>query len=84
VDALNRAAEERQAARDDLDRMPAAHVLSHADVAMMINELDDVGAALDQADPAGLEELYTTFRLAMVYDANEKIIDMTIRSSRWG
>lgn len=43
VDALNRTEQERQAAHADLDRIPARHVLSYADIAVMINELGDVG-----------------------------------------
>jgi O6-methylguanine-DNA--protein-cysteine methyltransferase len=79
VDALNRAEEERQAARDDLDRIPAGRVLSHTDIATMIDELGDVGHALDRAGPAGLEELYSVLRLEMVYDASAKTVNVTMR-----
>jgi hypothetical protein len=84
VDALNRAEEERQAARTDLDRIPAGRVLSHADVAVMIDELGDVGQALDRADPAGLEALYSALRLEMLYDASSKTVDVTIRPAGRG
>jgi hypothetical protein len=66
VDALNRAEQERRAAHADLDRIPARHVLTYADIAVMINDLGDVGQALDRADPAGLEDLYSALRLEMV------------------
>ena len=49
------AGQERQAAHADLDRIPARHALSYADIAAMINELGDIGQALDRADPAGLK-----------------------------
>ncbi len=74
VDPLNRAEQERQAAHADLDRIPARHVLSYADIAVMINDLGDVGQALDRADPAGLEDLYSALRLEMVYDASAKTV----------
>ncbi|MGH3540076.1 MAG: Scr1 family TA system antitoxin-like transcriptional regulator, partial [Pseudonocardiaceae bacterium] len=75
VDPLNRAEQERQAAHADLDRIPARYVLSYADIAVMINELGDVGQALDRADPTGLEDLYSALRLEMVYDASAKTVN---------
>ncbi len=79
VDALNRAEDERQAARADLDRIPTSRVLSVADVAAMIDELGDVGQALDRADPASIEDLYSALRLEMLYDAGAKTVNVTIR-----
>lgn len=84
VDALNRAEQERQAAHADLDRIPARHVLSYADIAVMINELGDVGQALDRADPAGLEDLYSALSLEMVYDASARTVNVTIRPAGRG
>lgn len=84
VDALNKAEEERQAARTDLDQRPAGRVLSHADITAMIEELGDVGAALDRADPADLEELYAALRLEMVYNVSAKIVEVTIRPAGRG
>ncbi len=68
----------------DLDHIPARHVLSYADVAAMIDELGDVGRALDRADPAGLEDLYSALRLEMVYDASAKTVNVTIRPAGRG
>ena len=84
VDALNKTEEERQAARADLDRIPTGRVGSHADIATMIDELGDVGHALNRADPAGLEELYSTLKLEMVYDASAKTVNVTIRPANRG
>jgi DNA invertase Pin-like site-specific DNA recombinase len=82
VDALNRAEEERQAARNDLDHTPSAHTLNCADVAMIVDELSNIGATLDRADPTGLEELYAALRLEMIYDANTRTVEVTIRPAR--
>jgi O6-methylguanine-DNA--protein-cysteine methyltransferase len=84
VGALNRAEEERQAAHDDLDRIPTGRVLSHTDIAAMIDELGDVGHALDRADPAGLEELYSALKLEMIYDASTKTVNVTMRPTGRG
>jgi len=84
VDPLNRAEEERQAAHADLDRIPARHVLNYADITAMINELGDVGQALDRADPASIEDLYSALRLEMVYDATAKTVNVTIRPAGRG
>jgi hypothetical protein len=84
IDALNKAEQERQAARTDLDRIPAAPALSHADITELINDLGDVGQALNRADPAGLEDLYATLRLEMIYNADTKTIDVTIRPAGRG
>jgi DNA invertase Pin-like site-specific DNA recombinase len=84
VDALNRAEEERQAAHNDLDQIPAAHVLNCTDITVIVDELGDVGAALDRAHPASLEELYATLRLEMIYDVSTKTVDVTIRPTGRG
>jgi hypothetical protein len=51
VDALNRAEEERQAAPNDLDQMSSARMLSHTDIAMIIDELGDIGRLLIEPTP---------------------------------
>lgn len=43
---------------------------------------DDAGHALNQADPARLEELYEALRLDMTYDAETPAVDVTIRAGR--
>jgi hypothetical protein len=84
VDALNRAEEERQAAHNDLDQIPTAHRLNCTDIAVIVDELGDVGTALDRAHPAGLEELYAALRLEMIYDVSTKTVDVTIRPTGRG
>jgi hypothetical protein len=84
VDALNKAQQERQAARTDLNRIPVLPALSHADTAALIDDLGDVGQALNRADPAGLKDLYAALRLEMVYNADTKTVDVTIRPAGRG
>ena len=84
IDALNKAEQERQAARTDLDRIPASSTLTQADITTLIDDLGDVGQALNRADPAGLEDLYATLRLEMVYNADTKTVDVTIRPAGRG
>lgn len=79
VDAINRVQEERQAARVDLDQLPANRALSRAEVAALVNELGSIGPALDKADPAELEQLYAALGLEMVYDPRPKVVDVTLR-----
>jgi hypothetical protein len=50
----------------------------------MIDELGDAGHALDRADPAGLEELYSAPKLEMVYDASAKTVNVTMRPTGRG
>jgi hypothetical protein len=76
---LNRAEEERRAARADLDALPMRRGLKHDEVIALIDELGDIGQALDRAEPAGLEELYAALRLEMLYDAEARAVDVTIR-----
>ena len=59
-------------------------MLTYADIAVMINDLGDVGQALDRADPTGLEDLYSALRLEMVYDASAKTVNVTIRPAGRG
>jgi len=50
----------------------------------MIDYLRDVGSALNEPDPAPLEALYTALRLEMIYDADERAVDVTIQSGGRG
>ena len=50
----------------------------------MIDYLGDLGHALNQADPARLEELYAALRPDMTYNAEARAVDVTIRPGRRG
>jgi DNA invertase Pin-like site-specific DNA recombinase len=84
VEPLNRAAEERNAARSDLDALPATRGLDHAEVVELIDQLGNVGEALNRADPAGLEELYSALRLEMLYNAEARVVEVSIRPAGRG
>jgi len=48
----------------------------------MIDSLGDVGGALNDAKPEGLEKLYETLRLEMTYNAPTGQVDVAIRPAR--
>jgi hypothetical protein len=84
VDAVNRALAQRDAARAELDNEPVPHGLNEAEIRAMVDYLGDVGASLNGADPAKLETLYEALRLEMVYDAEQRAVDVVIRPARRG
>lgn len=50
----------------------------------LVDELQDIPAALDRAEPSGLEQLYADLRLEMVYDHAGGAVDVTIRPTGRG
>jgi hypothetical protein len=84
ADALNRALEEREAARADLDRVPTTNVLTQKKTAEIVDGLGNVAEVLNTADPSELAALYAALRLEMVYNAAAKIVGVSIRPSGRG
>ena len=84
ADALNRALEEREAARADLDRVPTTNVLTEKKIAEIVDGLGNVAALLNSADPSELAALYAALRLEMVYNAAAKIVGVSIRPTGRG
>ncbi|WP_204449421.1 recombinase family protein [Actinokineospora baliensis] len=82
VDALNRAEAERDAARIELDALPAGRAASAAEVDSMIDYLDTIGRQVNDASPARLQELYTALDLELFYNAEDRMLDVSIRSGR--
>ena len=82
ADALNRALEEREAARADLDRVPTTNVLTQKKIAEIVDGLGNVAELLNSADPSELAALYAALRLEMVYNAAAKIVGGP-RFARW-
>lgn len=67
VEAISRAQAERDAARTELERLPAGRDLSLAEVDAMIDYLTELGPVLKRAEPAELQEVYAGLRLEMIY-----------------
>jgi hypothetical protein len=67
VKPINRAQEGLEVARFEQQRVPTAEALGQPDVEAMLDHIGDVGAALQRADPAKLEELYRSLGLEMTY-----------------
>lgn len=47
----------------------------------LLDEIGDVTAALDDADPEDLAELYEALRLSLWYDPHENVLDVEARPS---
>ncbi|WP_253890226.1 recombinase family protein [Actinokineospora diospyrosa] len=84
VDALNRAEAERDAARTELDALPSARTTSATEVHAMIDYLDTIGRQVNDASPAKLQELYTALDLELLYNAEDRMLDVSIRSAGRG
>ncbi|GLZ37152.1 recombinase family protein [Actinokineospora sp. NBRC 105648] len=82
VDALNRAQEERDAAQVQIDATPTARAATRAEIDAMIDHLADLGRSIKHADPVKLRDLYEAVDLQMVYDAEGRTVDVTIRPGR--
>jgi hypothetical protein len=54
-------------------------VLGQAEVEAMLDQIGDVGAALQRADPAKLEELYRSLGLEMTYRSAERLVEVTVK-----
>jgi hypothetical protein len=69
VELINDAHAQREAARAEVEGVSAPSTLAADEVRAMIEDLGDIGHALNRADPALLEKFYEALRLEMVYDA---------------
>ncbi len=82
VEPINRAQQELEAAQVEQQHVPAARTMGEAEVEATIDYLGNIGAALNSADPAKLEELYRLIRLEVVYHPEGRAADVTIRPGR--
>jgi hypothetical protein len=82
VESINTAQSERTAARAELDNAPMRSGLDVAEVYAMIDSYGDVHRILLRAEPAELEDLYGALGLEMVYDHDERAVDVIIRPTR--
>ena len=53
--------------------------LTEADVRAMVGALGDIGVALNRAEPTMLGSLYEALRMKAVYDAEARVVTVTIR-----
>jgi DNA invertase Pin-like site-specific DNA recombinase len=79
VDAINQAQAQRAAAQNELDSASAPASLDTADVRAMVDALGDIGEALSRAEPRLLASLYEALRMEAVYDAEARVVTVTIR-----
>jgi hypothetical protein len=82
VEPINRAQQERDAAEDELARLPVGVRVGRAEVEAMVDSLSVLGRQVNHASPARLQELYGEIGLEMVYNAKERMIDVTILPPR--
>ena len=60
---------------DAYPRLPEATQIVRA----MVAALGDIGEALNRAEPAMLGSLYEALRLEAMYDADDRVVTVTIR-----
>ncbi|WP_209620675.1 hypothetical protein [Saccharothrix coeruleofusca] len=79
VEAINEAQAQRAAARAELEGSSPPGSIEDAEVYAMIDSLGDARTIISRADPAKLEELFAGLGLEMVYNAEGRTVDVTIR-----
>jgi hypothetical protein len=84
VELINDAHAQREAARAEVEGVSAPSTLAADEVRAMIEALGDIGRALNRADPALLEKFYEALRLEMVYDAESRVVQVTVRPTGRG
>lgn len=60
-------------------QLPSDRTTSAAEVAVLINT---IARQLNDASPANLQELYTALDLELLYNAEDRMLDVSIRSGR--
>jgi DNA invertase Pin-like site-specific DNA recombinase len=79
VDAINRAQEERDVAQAELKRTPTERTIDQAEIEARIDQLADTAGGLRKAPPSKLQEFYEAVSLEMLYNAEGRTVDVTIR-----
>jgi hypothetical protein len=74
---INRAQAERAAAEAEVANLPTSTVITDAEIHAMIDSLGDVGAALSDAKPDSLSQLYQRLRLDLRYKPHENAVEVT-------
>ena len=80
VESLNAAQEQRAAAQAELRvTKPDPARLTDAEIYAIVDSLGDVGAALNRANPDRMCKIYDSLRLEMVYDHDERAVDVVVK-----
>lgn len=79
VNVINQAQAECAVARAELEGAPAPNVLTDAEVYAMVDSLGDVGAALSEAKPDRLADLYARVNVQVGYEPATHTADVTIQ-----
>jgi hypothetical protein len=80
VESLNAAQDQRAAAQAELRvTKPDPARLTDAAIYAMVDSLGDVGAALNRANPDRMCKIYDSLRLEMVYDHDERAVDVAVK-----
>ena len=82
VEAINDAQAQRAAARAELERAPERTTANVAEVYARIDSLSDRGRALSSASLEKLQDFYEELDLQMIYQAEERAVDVTICPTR--
>ncbi|TCC33229.1 recombinase family protein [Kribbella speibonae] len=77
-DQYNAAAAEKQVAEKALASLPTQVTITRAQLAEWIDELGDIGAALNAANPEELNELYGSLRLSLKYHHADQTVDVEV------
>lgn len=82
VEAINDAQAQRAAARAELEAAPARNSMDVAEVYARVDSLSDRGRALNQASLRKLQDFCEELGLEMIYQKEERAVDVTIRPAR--
>ncbi|MEV5961459.1 hypothetical protein AB0L70_06820 [Kribbella sp. NPDC051952] len=74
----NAAAAEKQVAEQALASLPTQVTLTKAQLELWIDELGDLGAALNSANPEELNRLYGALRLSLRYHHANQTVDVEV------
>ncbi|MFF1819724.1 hypothetical protein ACFVWG_20660 [Kribbella sp. NPDC058245] len=77
-DIYNAAAAEKQVAERALAALPEQQSLSRDQLVTYVDQLGDVGRALDAADPAELSALYEALKLGQTYNYADQSVGVEI------
>ncbi|WP_026423427.1 hypothetical protein [Actinokineospora inagensis] len=57
-------------------------MVRQAEANTMLDHLDTIGREINDASPARLQELYAALDLELLYNAQDRMLDVSIRSGR--